>query len=87
MIVAAVVRETIQMIRWRDAGWELHESRHALSRSVCGMLVHPTLGHITHNGCSAIAHAPSGRVVAVSVTTEQARRVLCLEERTHGQDA
>jgi hypothetical protein len=82
MIIAAVVRETILLIRWRDAGWELRESRRALSRSVCGMLVHPTLGHITHNGCAAIAHAPSGRVVAVTNTTEQARRLLCAREAT-----
>jgi hypothetical protein len=77
MLVAAIVRETIQMIRWRRAGWQLTESSRALSHSVCGMLVHPTLGHISHNKYAAIAHAPSGRVVGVFSTTERARLLLC----------
>ena len=77
MEVAAVVQNNIILLGWQRSGWQLRESRHALSRSVCGMLVHPTLGHITHNGHAAIAHAPSGRVVGVFNSTEEARRVLC----------
>ena len=76
MQVASVVTETIQLIHWRQQGWQIRKSRRALSRSVCGMLVHPRLGHITHNAHTAIAHAPSGRVVGVFDSTEEARHML-----------
>ena len=71
MIVAALVIETLQLIRWRDQGWTI---RHF------GILAHPYLGHVTHSEHCAVAHAPSGRPVAVSTTTDGAVQALTTRE-------
>jgi len=63
MFVGALVQQTIQLIHWRNRGWLVRRP---------GILCHRHLGHVTHNEHCAIAHAPSGRPVAVCDTTNQA---------------